>query len=158
MPRKDVEKLVSWMRSDKKAYFMKGMRDLRNILPASIRAHDKLTAEELVRETVGAFWYWDKRVPRVKNWKKAPKKEELESFVADREDMRGRRDEIMALLMLAKEASDHAVSGGHEDKKRKGFALKIGAMIDDCEREWGLVAAKRIAEGEMGGKWIVRIS
>jgi len=153
MARKDVEKLVSYIRSDKDAYFAQALRNLSSIIPASIRAHDRLTSEELVREAVDAFWYWDKRVPRVKDRKKL----HTDEFTAQREEMRRRRDSLMALLMLAREAADSIHSGGQGDKKRKGFASKINALIDDCEREWQLVADKRIAEGEMGGKWVVRI-
>jgi len=156
MVRKDIVKLVSGIRSDKAGYFDKALREMREILPASIKMHDRTTAEKLVAEAVRAYWYWDERVPRTKNWEKLTGKK-LEEFVAGREEMRRRRDAVMELLMLAREAADHLRVVAHGDKKKHGLSVKIVRTVDACEMEWQLIAEKRVAEGEMGGKWVVRI-
>jgi len=156
MARKDLEKLVSWMRSDKDSYFEKVVRDLRGIVPAAIKTHDRTTAENLVGEVVKAYWYWDKRVPRVKDWNKIPERKVAE-FVGEREKARKRRDALMELLVIAREASDHVRASAHGDKRKRGLAIKINKRIDACERGWMLTAEKRIAEGEMGGRWTVRV-
>jgi|GEM_PF-3479748 len=156
MARKDLDKLVSWMRSDKDSYFEKVVRDLRGIIPAAIKTHDRITAEGLVNEIVKAYWYWDKRVPRVKDWNNVPE-EKMKGLVEEREKARKRRDMLMELLLVARDAADHARADAHGDKRKKGLALKIVRKIDECERQWMLVAEKRIAEGEMGGRWSVRI-
>jgi len=156
MARKDLEKLVSWMRSDKDSYFEKVVRDLRSIVPSAIKTHDRTTAESLVNEIVKAYWYWDKRIPRVKDWSKVPEKTMAE-LVAAREKARKRRDALMELLLVAREAVDHVHAAAHGDKRKRRLAVKINERIEECERKWMLVAEKRIAEGEMGGRWTVRI-
>jgi len=156
MARKDLAKLVEWLNSDKDAYFDKVMRDLRSIGPAAVKAHDRTTAGVLVEELVRAFWYWDKRVPVAKSHKERGD-EEAEAFVAEREKARGRRDAIIGLLLALREVTDHMRSSRHSEKKGKDFARHLGEKIDECEMQWRIIADKRIAQGEQGGRWVLHI-
>lgn len=154
--RKDLEKLVEWLHSDKDAYFEKAMRDLRSIGPDAVRARDRTTAEKLVDELVRAFWKWDAKVPLAKS-RKEMGEGEFEQFVAKREKARGRRDSVIELLLILREVCDHMRGGKHSAKKGEDFAGHLGRKIDECEREWAEKAAERVARGEQWGRWVVRV-
>ncbi len=154
--RKDLAKIAAYLRSEKDSYFGKAMRDLRSIGPEAIKAHDRTTAEKLVDELIKAFWHWDAKVPVAKS-RKEMGEGEFGEFVARREKMRGRRDSVIELLFLLREATDHMRSGKHMEKKGKGFARHIGERIDECEREWAVRTDERIVKGEQGDRWAIRL-
>jgi len=148
--RRDYDKLSSWLRSDAEKYFGKAVRVLGYILPEAMYARDKDTVDILMEELASAFWYWDKRVPRIPDWRSP---EELNERLVERERMRDRRREIALLLERARLHASKLRSG-HGGKR---IAQKVVGAVDELERRWNLLAAKRTAEGVGEGPWEVLV-
>ncbi|MEM3030433.1 MAG: hypothetical protein QXH27_01745 [Candidatus Micrarchaeia archaeon] len=148
--RRDYDKLSSWLRSDSQKYFDKAVRVLGYILPEAMYSRDKNTVDALLPELASAFWYWDSRVPRVPDWRTP---EELDEKLVEREKMRDRRREV-ALLLERVRAHAGKLRSGHGGKKIKS---KVTQVIEELERKWNLLAAKRTAEGVGEGPWEVLV-
>jgi hypothetical protein len=149
--RQDILKIGEWLSSHEDNYFNEGVRTVRRILPPAIRSHDRATAEALTAELVGIFWYWDRRVAQVRDWKKI-KKRELSGFVLIREKARGRRDTVRTLLSEVYEVASRLREKQEGGKRVSGLGHKIAEAVEHCESQWQMVAARRIADGEAAGK------